>query len=165
MTALYNKTMGGVDLGDALLYKYVSERKTLKWTTKVAFALFGRAILNSYLLYKNNTSDAPKLSRYKFMQSVVNSLAGYYYPPRKVVRRRRTAAQIEAARVNPQAAAPQAGPPHPLEGHDLIRMPAGRRRNCVAGHATRVRTTFECSSCDIGLFPECFAAYHRRPRN
>ncbi|XP_065652797.1 piggyBac transposable element-derived protein 4-like [Hydra vulgaris] len=41
VVALYNRTMGGLDLGDAQLYVYLSERKTVKWTTKVAFSLFG----------------------------------------------------------------------------------------------------------------------------
>lgn len=166
---LYNRAMGGVDLGDAQLYMYLAERRTMKWTTKVAFSLFGRAILNSYLLYKMNTSDAPVLSRYLFMVSVVESLAGNYYPPQKVVRRRRTAAEIRAARDNPQpqlvAAAPQAVPAHPLEGHALVKLPVGRKRNCVTGHGTRVRSGWECPGCDVGLCPGCFAAHHKRPRN
>ncbi|XP_070174096.1 piggyBac transposable element-derived protein 4-like [Littorina saxatilis] len=83
---LYNRAMGGVDLGDAQLYMYLAERRTMKWTTKVAFSLFGRAILNSYLLYKMNTSYAPVLSRYLFMVSVVESLAGNYYPPQNYIR-------------------------------------------------------------------------------
>ncbi|KAI8517520.1 hypothetical protein Bbelb_035370 [Branchiostoma belcheri] len=32
--ALYNKKMGGVDLGDAQLLMYLSERRTMKWSTK-----------------------------------------------------------------------------------------------------------------------------------
>ncbi|XP_070208070.1 piggyBac transposable element-derived protein 4-like [Littorina saxatilis] len=204
---LYNRAMGGVDLGDAQLYMYLAERRTMKWTTKVAFSLFianfkvlgmtrsgfepttsrsrggrlttrptvpvfsrfGRAILNSYLLYKMNTSDAPVLSRYLFMVSVVESLASNYYPPQKVVRRRRTAAEIRAARDNPQpqlvAAAPQAVPAHPLEGHALVKLPVGRKRNCVTGHGTCVRSGWECPGCDVGLCPGCFAAHHKRPRN
>ena len=57
--ALYIKTMGDVDLSDAQLYVYLSERKTIKWTTKVAFSLFGRAILNSYLLGATRLSLPP----------------------------------------------------------------------------------------------------------
>ena len=140
----------------------------MKWTTKVAFSLFGRAVLNSYLLYKDNTNDNPKLSRHLFMTSVVESLAGDHYPPQKVVRRRRTAAEIRAAREQfqvPQAPPAQAAPAHPLDGHDLVKMLAGRKRNCMAGHPTRVRSCYECPGCDVRLCPECFAAYHKRPRH
>ena len=78
--ALYNKTMVGVDSGDAQLYVYLSERKTIKRTTKVAFSLFGRAILNSYLLYKLNTNEHKPMSRIDFMMAIVESLVGDYFP-------------------------------------------------------------------------------------
>ncbi|KAI8487189.1 hypothetical protein Bbelb_349870 [Branchiostoma belcheri] len=87
--ALYNKKIGGVDLGDAQLHMYLSERRTMKWSTKVALSLFGRAILNSYILYSFHTTQRPVLSRYNFMVATVEELAGYYYPPMKVQRRRR----------------------------------------------------------------------------
>ena len=39
VVATYNKVMGGVDLKDAKLYAYLSERKTIKWTTKAFLSL------------------------------------------------------------------------------------------------------------------------------
>ena len=56
----YNRAMGGVDLSDARLYCYLSERRSLKWTTKVAYSLIGRAILNVFIIYNQNTADIPK---------------------------------------------------------------------------------------------------------
>ncbi|KAL8568889.1 hypothetical protein ACOMHN_061465 [Nucella lapillus] len=160
----YNKTMGGVDLSDARLYVYLSERRTMKWSLKVAFSLFGRAVLNAYIIYEKNTSDRPKLTRYQFMVQVVEGLAGNYYPP-KVVRRRRTAAEIEAARENPPLlqvppAQPQPGPAG--DAHDMRKLPVGKKRNCVAGHNNRVRSAWECPACDVGLCPGCFVKHHRR---
>ncbi|KAL8567150.1 hypothetical protein ACOMHN_033052 [Nucella lapillus] len=171
----YNKSMGGVDLCDSKLYCYCGERRTMKWTNKVAFGLFGRALLNAYILYDLHSSDIHKLTRKMFLVDVLESLAGGYYPP-KVVRRRRTQAQIEADRAQPQVFAvpqpadPQPGPADPQPGpagdagHQLRKLPGSKRRNCVAGHDGRKRSRFECPACDIGLCPECFAQYHKKPR-
>ena len=165
----YNKAMGGVDLSDSKLYRYLSERRTIKWTTKLAFSLFGRAIVNSFQLYKQNTTANPKLNRYQYMVSVVESMAGEHYP-RKVVRKRRTATEIQAARANPQPFQVPPPPPEPQAGpagdaHKLVKLAAGKRRNCVAGHDSRVRSVYRCSECDVGLCAGCFSDYHKkRPR-
>ncbi|KAL8620981.1 hypothetical protein ACOMHN_035917 [Nucella lapillus] len=164
----YNKSMGGVDLCDSKLYCYCGERRTMKWTNKVAFGLFGRALLNAYMLYDLHSSDIHKLTRKMFLVDVLESLAGGYYPP-KVVCRRRTQAQIEADRAQPQVfAVPQPADPQPGPagdaGHQLRKLPGSKRRNCVAGHDGRKRSRFECPACDIGLCPECFAQYHKKPR-
>lgn len=66
--------MGGVHLKDFELYAYLPERKTWKWTTKVAMSLFGSAALNSYILYNLSISDTPKLNRYSCMVSVIEAL-------------------------------------------------------------------------------------------
>ena len=161
VVALYNRTMGGVDLGDAQLYVYLSERKTIKWTTKVAFSLFGRAILNSYLLYKLNTNERKPMSRISFMMAIVESLAGGYQPV-KVVTKRRTSREIEVAR---STFVPYPLPQHtainnPLYGHNLVKIGSGKKVKCVAGHQTRVRTSWQCQSCCVGLCPGCFSNYH-----
>ncbi|XP_004211900.1 piggyBac transposable element-derived protein 4-like [Hydra vulgaris] len=161
VVALYNRTMGGVNLGDAQLYVYLSERKTIKWTTKVAFSLFGRAILNSYLLYKLNTIERKPMSRISFMMAVVESLAGGYQPV-KIVTKRRTSREMEMAR---STIVPYPLPQHtainnPLYRHNLVKIGSGKKIKCVAGHQTRVRTSWQCQSCCVGLFPECFSNYH-----
>ena len=153
--------MGGVDLGDEKLYMYLAERRTLKWTNKVFFSLLGRAVLNSYIIYKLNTTDKPVLSRYNFIISVLESLSSKYAPP-KVVRRKRTWDEIATTRNGVESPVPSASiSSHPLDGHDLVKLPVGKKRQCVAGHSSRVRSGWECSGCDVGLCPECFAKYHR----
>ena len=156
----YNQAMGGVDLGDEKLYMYMAERRTLKWTNKVFFSLFGRAVLNSYIIYFQNTSDRPKLSRYNYIVSALESLTANFVPP-KVVRRKRTHAEMEAARSG-LAQLPQTVAGHPLDGHDLVKLPVGKKRQCVAGHPNRVRTGWECTGCKVGLCPQCFAKHHRQ---
>ncbi|XP_055864561.1 piggyBac transposable element-derived protein 4-like [Biomphalaria glabrata] len=156
----YNQAMGGVDLGDEKLYKYMAERRSLKWTNKVFFSLFGRAILNSYIIYHSNTSDRPKLSRYNLIVSALESMTSNFVP-QKVIRRKRTRTEMEAARMGPTPLT-QTVAGHPLDGHDLSKLPVGKKQQCVAGHPTRVRTGWECSGCKVGLCPECFAKYHRQ---
>ncbi|KAK0069744.1 piggyBac transposable element-derived protein 4 [Biomphalaria pfeifferi] len=156
----YNQAMGGVDLGDEKLYMYIAERRSLKWTNKVFFSQFGRAILNSYIIYHSNTSDRPKLSRYNFIVSALESMTSNFVP-QKVIRRKRTRTEMEAAQMGPTLLT-QTVAGHPLDGHDLSKLPVGKKRQCVAGHPTRVRTGWECTGCKVGLCPECFAKYHRQ---
>lgn len=161
----YNKTMGGVDLADQQLYMYLAERRTLKWTTKVAISLIGRAMVNAYLLYKGNSPPARRLSRHLFFAAVAEAFVGNYRP-QAVPRRRRSRAQMEAS-----AAAPILPPslpprePSPWDifvGHDLVHVPGTRRRDCVGHHPDRVRTRWQCSGCDLGMCPGCFMQCHRR---
>ena len=52
----YNNFMGGVDASDAMLYSYLDERRTVKYWKKIAFNIFSRMILSSYIIYKQNLS-------------------------------------------------------------------------------------------------------------
>lgn len=156
----YNASMGGVDLSDARLYKYLAERRTMKWTLKVAFSLFGRSLLNAYIVYNINTNQDPKLTRHQFMVQVVEALAGNYFP-RKRNCRKRTAAEIAAARDNPPL---QVAPAHPQAGavnpHKLSKIAGTGVRNCAAGHPTRKRSRYECAACNLGFCVACFHPYH-----
>lgn len=46
-------------MSDGRLY----ERRTMKWTKKVEFALIRRALLKAFIIYSENTSDMPKETR------------------------------------------------------------------------------------------------------
>ena len=97
----YNKCMGGVDCSDAMLYAYLAERRTMKWTHKLVFALIGRAALNAYILYAAHTSAQPKLDRHHFLIEVVEGLMSTWKPG-KTCRKRRSKTEIAAARATPQ---------------------------------------------------------------
>ena len=159
----YNKVMGGVDLKDTKLYAYLGERKSLKWTVKAAFSLFGTALLNSYIAYKKNTSQTPILSRYLFMINIIESLAGQYNTP-KTIKVRRSKVQIQASRLSPQSVAAPSHVISPYDGHDMKRLPVGKKRDCAAAHAKRVRTCYMCPQCNKGFCPECFPSYHKKLR-
>ena len=94
--------MGDVDPSDAKLYAYLAERHSMKWITNVAFALIGRALLNSCIVYSEDTSDQPKLTRYIFLVKVVGGLVGDFRAM-KVVRKRRSKAQIDLTGAQPAA--------------------------------------------------------------
>ncbi|KAK3716928.1 hypothetical protein RRG08_026718 [Elysia crispata] len=161
----YNNAMGGVDLSDARLYKYLTERRTIKWTHKFVFSLFGRALLNAFILYQKNTTDAPKKTRYQFCVSIVEDMMGDYRPPHKVIRKRRSREEIQAAnQLEPIIEAPEnpAQPgPSPCR---LVKLDVGKRRDCAHKHTKRVRSSYQCPACNVGLCPSCFAGYHAQRR-
>lgn len=78
----YNTFMGGVDLSDQLIGVYSDHRKCSKVWKKIIYHIFHRILLNAYLLYVQNTSDVPVMSRLQFVQSVVESLAAEHLAPR-----------------------------------------------------------------------------------
>ena len=49
----YNLFMGGVDLSDMPIYMFLDERRTIGWNKKV---FLGRLILNSFIIYQQNTT-------------------------------------------------------------------------------------------------------------
>ncbi|CAC5388394.1 GRIN [Mytilus coruscus] len=75
MICAYNKFMGGVDLADMMTESYNDGRKTLKVWKKVVFNRMHRMVINAYILYQQNTSVNPKLSRLVFTQKLIEDLA------------------------------------------------------------------------------------------
>jgi hypothetical protein len=70
----YNEGRQGTDLSDQLSAYYTCLRKSIKWYRKVAFELvFGTALVNSYLIYKENYTES-KVTILQFRQSLVRSL-------------------------------------------------------------------------------------------
>lgn len=53
---------------------YSNMRKSLKVWKKMAFHILQRMLLNSYVLYKSNTSEKA-MSRLQFIQEVIEGLA------------------------------------------------------------------------------------------
>ncbi|CAG5020284.1 unnamed protein product [Parnassius apollo] len=50
----YNSHMGGVDLLDSFLGRYHIRVKSRKWYIRIFFHLFDLAVINSWIIYKNN---------------------------------------------------------------------------------------------------------------
>ena len=87
--------MGGVDHHDQLLYSYLDERKTVKTWKKCAFNIISRMLLNSYIIYKQNTSDRKKLKHIEFNLSVIASLSEEYLNNRSQQSRRSGSHPVE----------------------------------------------------------------------
>ena len=98
------------------------------------------------------------------MINIIESLAGKYTTP-KTIKVRRNKVHIQASRVSPQSVA---GPSHailsPDVDHDMKRLPVGKKKDCAASHAKRVRTCYMCPKCNKGFCPECFPSYHKQLR-
>ncbi|VDI35195.1 Hypothetical predicted protein [Mytilus galloprovincialis] len=129
----YNTKMGGVDLADQLVSAYVDDRKTMKVREKVVFNLLQRMVTNAYILYKQN-SDAPRLSRLSFLQSIIEDLA-----PRQ---QRLPNREPNNARIR------------------LRKIPNGKEKDCSGcsdrnGWDGRKRTRTVCVRCGNGLHKKC----------
>lgn len=68
----YNKYMSGVDRQDQMLSYYPSERKTIRWPTKIFIHTLQMMIMNAYCLY--NQYSTKKIPLYEFRLSVIKSL-------------------------------------------------------------------------------------------
>lgn len=129
----YNKHMGAVDMDDALLSAYSYQRKTKKVWKKVVLNIFHRIMLNSYILYNQNTSDKPVMSRLKFIQLVVESLIDA--DPTDVQRNRRPRQRLET-------------------------LPGRKEKDCCvcstrAAGGIRRRSRTICSQCKRGVHRHC----------
>ena len=71
--------VGGVDLSDMRIYCFQDERRTIRWNIKVFFLLFGRTLLNSFIVYQRNTSS-PMVYQ-TFLERVVDGLVGTFRMP------------------------------------------------------------------------------------
>jgi hypothetical protein len=70
----YNEGRQDTDLSDQLSAYHTCLRKSIKWYRKVAFELvFGTALVNSYLIYKENYTES-KVTILQFRESLVRSL-------------------------------------------------------------------------------------------
>ena len=74
----YNKNMGGVYWNDALVGNYTSIRKSLKWTTKVAFHFIEEAVSNAFVLF--NKANPGKIRFMHFKLNIIKSIISRSQP-------------------------------------------------------------------------------------
>ena len=148
----YNLHMGGVDLSDMRTYIFLNERRTVRWNKKVFFTLFGRLLLNSFILYQRN-GDLPKLDRQKSMVKVVEGLIGGFREQRN-----RPGPKIKDAPnrlLNPEKHFKQ------------TKLEKGKKKNCVVCTKLQdnihVCTSYICGKCNVALcIGECWEKYHTK---
>ncbi|KAK3859634.1 hypothetical protein Pcinc_034266 [Petrolisthes cinctipes] len=155
---IYNKVMVGVDLKDTKLYVYLSERRTMKWSTTFVFAVLGTSVLNAYIVYKANTNAQRPLRRHDSLISLVHALVGDFRPFRG--EKRRSQEEIRAARARQDILPPTHDIAQKVRVNNIIKLPGQTRRQCVGDHATRVRSRVKCSTCNVVVCPICVGKYH-----
>lgn len=163
MVNTYNNNMGGVDLADQKIYTYQQERRSYKWYRKIFHNLLHRYCLNAYIIYckvlrqraelhqgdrQYNPRDYRPLTREQFLKSIINSLIGDYRD------RGRPTADMEKSK---RCALEKLPKERSSKSHKLQQ----RERECVvcSSKAARKRSSWKCSSCNVGVCRECFPAH------
>ncbi|XP_050504786.1 piggyBac transposable element-derived protein 4-like [Diabrotica virgifera virgifera] len=68
----YNKNMSGIDRQDQMLAYYPSQRKTVRWPTKIFIHVIQMMAINAHILY--NKYSGKKIGLYEFRLQLVRSL-------------------------------------------------------------------------------------------
>ena len=73
----YNETKGGTDTFDQMCAHFSCSRKTNRWPMCMFFGIVNAAVVNSFLIYRENTSKAQpgiRIQRKKFMRDLALSM-------------------------------------------------------------------------------------------
>uniref|UniRef100_A0A1B6HM41 PiggyBac transposable element-derived protein domain-containing protein n=1 Tax=Homalodisca liturata TaxID=320908 RepID=A0A1B6HM41_9HEMI len=138
--------MGGIDSTDQMLYVYMDERRTMKHAKKVIFNVFGRMVLNAYVLYKLNTTQG-QLKRAAFRKEVIGDLSSEWLASKQIPQNLR------------------GGGDGPSVGFGLRKLPEKKEKLCRTcsgdnhpeGKKRRSRTV--CVRCGLGVHAECLGKH------
>jgi len=138
----YNQFMGGVDESDKMLYAYLDERRTLKFWKKVVFNVFSRMVLNSYIIYLENTDK--KLTRFQFTSKIISTIEEEWFRAKNVSETLPTI-------------------PTPTPNFGLEKLPGRKLRRCVVcsskDRSAVKRSNLICSRCKRGLHGLCIGKH------
>ena len=140
----YNKYMGGIDPNDAMLGNYSSVRKSMKWTTKVAFHFMEESTLNAFYLF-DKVVGGQRLLQFKL--NIVRALFD------------------TTNEISPLYNLPSFGR-HFLELIPPTEKKHNPQKRCKVCHKEGLRkeTSYQCKNCvdKPGLCPApCFEIYHK----
>ena len=164
----YNKYMGGVDRSDQMIAYMNSIVKSFKWWKKVFFHVLAVAVLDAYILYKQdhpNSGVTHRLFRRKLVSELISS-----NPMELVVRPGRPSAtpqQLERlcgrhfiSKIKPT------GKKTNITRLCTVCNEAEKYNTCTDNSAKKRKragreTSYECSDCKVSLCIEpCFRLYH-----
>jgi hypothetical protein len=158
-----------------MLHYYPCSRKTVKWTKKLVFFLLHMATLNSFILFKKNTTKGKyKKSKYKFKDFILDCVEKMTESNKQCVEGEVSINEVngetiasDSSAVTPPSATlkrpPVKDPANRLEGglkiHKMVHVPAsnkkknGAMRKCrvCAKHKIRKETSVMCASCGVAL--------------
>ena len=141
--AFYNQKMGGVDKHDQRRRHCTISRKSQKWWPRLFYFCIDVALVNAHILETLSPNHVKRTLKQFCMEIAMHYLTRYHCRKRP-------------------------GRPCRLSPSDLehsYHWPSDRRdtrRRCAncAESGVEKRTWYECTSCNVGLCPECFETYH-----
>lgn len=147
----YREIMGGVDRSDQMATLYEPDRKSLKWWIKVFYRLLMMAVVNSWIIYKdNNKKDIPLI---KYVIVLSEEMIKH---DQKVTQKGKLAVSETEPIV--ERAGKRKKPMH-------IPTKIKQRRRCMQCSKKGIerRSTFVCGGCNTSpvlCVVDCFNEYH-----
>ncbi|XP_033740586.1 piggyBac transposable element-derived protein 4-like [Pecten maximus] len=164
----YNHNMGAVDRCDQMVAYAGFDRRTLKWWKKVFFHMLGLAVLNSYILYKQQTAN-PVLHRI-FRRQLVSQLvsAAEISGPQQKGRRRQSAEVLQRLTARHFIGySPSTGRKAHASRKCIVCGPAetdlfrSQHPGETVPKSCGRMTCFQCKQCQVALCVEpCFELFH-----
>lgn len=133
---LYRNKLGFVDHGDRMLHLYWSPHRNIKWTSALLQFFLKITVNNTWVIYRYFHENC---SLKDVMLSIIDHLAGDHTFRTKFT---------------------QASSLKSYSGHWPKKTDKKQCVHCYNLYKKKSNTTFECSSCQVHLHPECFEEYH-----
>ena len=153
----YNKLYNFIDAFDQYQSKYKVGRNSKKVWKYLFFFLIDAAVVNSFLLYKENSTCRTSVKRYdqfRFHLEIGHALIGGY-----------SSRKCEYSRSNTDT---QANNPVNVNTHENVRMNANCVRRCVfhskldSNMKKTYETAYGCKLCNVHLCKTCHKPFHDR---